>query len=163
LKKIIVIIISLTCSSIAYSKTLLKEIDLKKLLPGQKMYRADEAFYLLPDGSMLYEERDNGNMKPGLWFLKKATFNYDSPAPYRTYKPTKKELVGETVVCLAIGVTVADEFSWTPCARIYQEEDNLYLTHITECNIGEPLESGVIHCNWQMRTFGYFRLKKIDD
>jgi len=147
-------------------KKLIKRAELKKILPDHKFYNDHETFYLFSNGKMLYEDRDDGSEKRGLWFLKQATFNYDSPSPYHDYEPNNKELKGETVVCLAVGASVVEEFSWSACLRIYKEnaeKENLVLIHRTMCNIKSPVKNGVIHCNWARRTFAYYRIKSKDE
>jgi len=145
------------------AKTLVGNGQLKELIVNQRMNGNYEAFYFMPDGTLLYEELDNGNITNGLWFIKQATFNYDSPSPYKDFEPTKKELIGQTVVCVAINASAKEEVSWLPCMRLYHEKENLYISHHTQCNLDEPVENGVLHCNWAPRTFMYHRISPIED
>jgi hypothetical protein len=145
------------------AKTLVEKGELKKQIVNQRINGNNEAFYFMPDGSLLYEELDNGEISNGLWFIKQATFNYDSPSPYEDFEPTKKELIGQTVVCVAVKVSAKEEFSWLPCMRLYHEKENLYISHQTQCNLDEPVENGVLHCNWAARTFMYYRISPIED
>jgi len=146
------------------AKTLIENRDeLKKLIVNQRINANAEAFYFMEDGTLLYNQLDNGNITNGLWFIKQATYNYDGPSPYKTFEPNAKELKGKPVICIAIDVTSKEEFSWLPCMRLYHEEDNLYISHQTQCNLDEPVENGVIHCNWVRRVFAYYRINPIEE
>ena len=164
MKLLISLIIFNLFSTQLLAKTLIdSKEELKKIIVNQRIDANNEAFYFMDDGTLLYDELDNGNITNGLWFLKQATYNYDSSSPYKKWKPTKKELVGKPVICIAVNTTSEEEFSWLPCMRLYHENDNLYISHQTQCNLDEPVENGVLHCNWLARTFFYYRISPIED
>ena len=151
-------------SSHLLAKTLIdNKNDLKRLIVNQRLTSNLEHFYFMEDGTLLYQELDNENFTSGLWFIKQATFNYDSPSPYQDFEPTKQELKGKPVICIAVNVTSKEEFSWLPCTRLYQEEGNLYLAHQTQCNLDDPVENEVSHCNWTRRVFFSYRLNAIEE
>jgi hypothetical protein len=146
------------------AKTLIdNKNELKSLIVNQRLTSNLEDFYFMEDGTLLYHELDNDNVTNGLWFIKQATFNYDSPSPYKGFEPSQKELKGKPVICIAVNVTSKEEFSWLPCTRLYKEQGNLYIAHQTQCNLDEPVENDVIHCNWTRRVFFNYRLNAIEE
>lgn len=158
---VLLIVIFFTTETLAKTP-IQNRVTLESLIVNQRLTSNAEDFYFLEDGTLLYHELDNGNITNGLWFIKQATYNYDSPSPYKKWSPSDNERVGKPVICIAVNTTSRTEFSWLPCSRLYHEEDNLYVAHQTQCNLDEPLVNEVIHCNWTRRTFQRYRINQIE-
>ena len=127
-------------------KPLTKDEITAKLAQGT-LYRDTESFDFLPDGNLLYTDEDTGEAQHGSWYLRSSLV------------PHKKNRQDD-MLCIAIGKSNADSFTWAPCMRLFPEDDNVYLASIADCKVSSVNKAGNVSCNYDDRTMAYYRIKR---